>query len=66
MSTFIILRGKKKAWENMSQLLATGNLDVINLLCVRLPVMQGLDILTYKTITLAGEFNVSVCSCLLS
>jgi len=48
----------------MLQLLATVSLDVISLLCVLLLVVQGLDILIYKTIILAGEFNVSTCSCL--
>lgn len=37
----------------MLQLLAIGNLAIINLLYVRLPVVQGLDILIYKSITLA-------------
>lgn len=37
----------------MLQLLAIGNLAIINLLYVLLPVVQGLDILIYKSITLA-------------
>lgn len=53
MNTFIIVRGEKKARKNMLQLLPIGNLAIINLLCVRLPVVQGLDILIYKTITLS-------------
>lgn len=50
----------------MSQLLAIGNSDVINLLCMGLPAVQGLDILIYETITLVGEFNAFTCSCFLS
>lgn len=38
----------------MLQLLAIGNSDVINLLRIHLPVVQGLDILIYETITLAA------------
>lgn len=50
----------------MLQLLAVGNLDVTNLLWIHLDVVQGLDIFIYKISTLAGEFNVSIFSCLLS
>lgn len=50
----------------MLQLLAIGNLDVSNQLGIHVTVVKDLDIFIYKTSTLAGEFNVSIFSCLLS
>lgn len=49
----------------MLQLLAIGNLDVSNQLGIHVTIVKDLDIFIYKTSTLAGEFNVSIFSCLL-